>query len=127
MGYDQCFVLATEQAPAPRFAARALDLMSGRILEIHTTQPGLQLYTGNKLNGSVAGRNGVIYRQSAGFAFEPQGFPAPPSGIPVHYPAPGRKVYRHHPLPLHDERKRWLVTTCGHRTQLRCSALGAEV
>jgi len=41
------------------------------VLEIHTTQPGMQLYTGNKLNGSVAGRGGVIYRQSAGFAFEP--------------------------------------------------------
>ena len=57
---------------AARLAARALDPTSGRVIEIHTTQPGLQLYTGNKLNGSVAGRGGVIYRQSAGFAFEPQ-------------------------------------------------------
>ncbi|MGI8568078.1 MAG: aldose epimerase family protein [Methylocella sp.] len=81
-GYDQCFVLGTGQAAAPRLGARALDPTSGRILEIHTTQPGLQLYTGNKLNGSVAGRGGVIYRQSAGFAFEPQGFPDAP-----HHPA----------------------------------------
>jgi aldose 1-epimerase len=81
-GYDQCFVLGTDQTPAPRFAARALDPTSGRVIEIHTTQPGLQLYTGNKLNGSVAGRGGVIYRQSAGFAFEPQGFPDAP-----HHPA----------------------------------------
>ena len=81
-GYDQCFVLGSRQTSAPRLAARALDLASGRILEIHTTQPGLQLYTGNKLNGSVAGRGGVIYRQSAGFAFEPQGFPDAP-----HHPA----------------------------------------
>ena len=81
-GYDQCFVLGTGQAPTPRLAARALDPTSGRALEIYTTQPGLQLYTGNKLNGSVAGRGGVIYRQSAGFAFEPQGFPDAP-----HHPA----------------------------------------
>lgn len=77
-GYDHYFVLGTGQASStPRFAARAMDPSSGRILEIHTTQPGLQLYTGNQLNGSVAGRGG-IYRQSAGLAFEPQGFPDAP-------------------------------------------------
>jgi aldose 1-epimerase len=81
-GYDHCFVLGTGQGRTPRFAASALDPASGRMVEIHTTQPGLQLYTGNKLNGSVAGRGGVIYRQSAGFAFEPQGFPDAP-----HHPA----------------------------------------
>jgi aldose 1-epimerase len=74
-GYDHCFVLGTGQMPSPRFAARAVDPASGRVVEIHTTQPGLQLYSGNMLNASVAGRGGVIYRQSAGFAFEPQGFP----------------------------------------------------
>ncbi|MGH7091413.1 MAG: aldose epimerase family protein [Stellaceae bacterium] len=77
-GYDQCFVLGMGQAPSPRFAARAVDPASGRAVEIHTTQPVLQLYTGNKLNGSLAGRGSVIYRQSAGFAFEPQGFPDAP-------------------------------------------------
>jgi len=81
-GYDQCFVLGAGQAPAPRLAARAFDPASGRSLEVHTTQPGMQLYTGNKLDGSVVGRGGVIYRQSAGFAFEPQGFPDAP-----HHPA----------------------------------------
>ena len=48
------------------------------MLEIFTTQPGTQFYTGNNLNGSVAGRGGA-YRQSAGFAFEPQGFPDAPN------------------------------------------------
>jgi len=76
-GYDHYFVLGTGAPQTPRFAARALDPSSGRVLEIHTTQPGLQLYTGNQLNGSVAGRGG-IYRQSAGFALEPQGFPDAP-------------------------------------------------
>jgi len=72
------FGLSLALSATPRLGARALDPTSGRVLEIHTTQPGLQLYTGNKLNGSVAGRGGVIYRPSAGFAFEPQGFPASP-------------------------------------------------
>ena len=77
-GYDHYFVLDTRPiSTSPRFAARAMDPSSGRVLEVHTTQPGLQLYTGNQLNGSVAGRGG-IYRQSAGFAFEPQGFPDAP-------------------------------------------------
>lgn len=81
-GYDQCYVLGMKPASELRFAARAIDPAGGRMLEIHTTQPGLQLYTGNKLDGSVAGRGGIIYRQSAGFAFEPQGFPDAP-----HHPA----------------------------------------
>jgi aldose 1-epimerase len=75
MGYDHCYVLGTEQASTPCLAASALDPKSGRLIEIYTTQPGMQLYTGNQLDGSVIGRGGVIYRQSAGFSFEPQGFP----------------------------------------------------
>lgn len=73
-GYDHYFVLAERAAGGTRLAARAFDPSSGRTLEVHTSQPGMQLYTGNQLNGSIAGRGG-IYRQSAGFAFEPQGFP----------------------------------------------------
>jgi len=76
-GYDHYFILPESQAPGARLAARAFDPESGRTVEIHTTQPGLQLYSGNHLNGSVAGRGG-IYRQSAGVAFEPQGFPDAP-------------------------------------------------
>lgn len=76
-GYDHYFVLPASTAGTPRFAARAFERTSGRVLEIHTTQPGLQLYTGNQLDGSIAGRGG-IYRQSAAVAFEPQGFPDAP-------------------------------------------------
>ena len=47
---------------------------SGRTLEILTTQPGIQFYSGNQLNGSVRGRGG-LYRQSAGLAIEPSGYP----------------------------------------------------
>lgn len=74
-GYDHYFVLAGQSSPrAPRLAARIVDQISGRVLEILTTQPGLQFYSGNELNGKVPGRSG-LYRQSAGFAIEPHGFP----------------------------------------------------
>lgn len=76
-GYDHYFILEGGQTHTPRLAARAYDPSSGRAVEVYTTQPGLQLYSGNQLNGSVAGRGG-IFRQSAGLAFEPQGFPDAP-------------------------------------------------
>ena len=77
-GYDHYFILSQEDPAALRPAARVLSARSGRVLEILTTQPGLQFYTGNNLDGSAPGRGG-LYRQSAGFAFEPQGFPNAPN------------------------------------------------
>ena len=77
-GYDQYFVLRDSPPGKPRLAARARDPRSGRVLEILTTQPGLQFYTANNLDGSLAGRGGA-YRQSDAFAFEPQGFPDAPN------------------------------------------------
>jgi len=76
-GFDHCFVLG-EPLETPRLAARITHPDSGRTLEVHTTQPGLQFYTSNKLNGSFAGRGGA-YRQSAGLALEPQFFPDSPN------------------------------------------------
>ena len=77
-GYDHYFVLPDQRNGQPRLAARVRAARSGRVLEILTTQPGLQFYTGNNLNGTAPGRGG-LYRQSAGFAFEPQGFPNAPN------------------------------------------------
>lgn len=74
-GYDHCFVLRQEDHAGPHLAARTAEPNSGRVLEVLTTQPALQLYSGNKLDGSVIGHGGVIYRQAAGFALEAQGFP----------------------------------------------------
>lgn len=80
MGYDHTFALpATAEGAAPRLAARLRDPASGRVLEVLTTQPGLQVYTGNKLHGAFAGHGGLLYRQSAGVAFEPQAFPDAPN------------------------------------------------
>jgi aldose 1-epimerase len=73
-GYDHFFVRpAGDTHREPRLAARIEAPASGRVLEILTTQPGTQFYSGNNLDGSAPGRGG-LYRQSAGFAFEPQGF-----------------------------------------------------
>lgn len=94
-GYDHYFVLRDRGAAGPRLAARVRDPHGGRVLEILTTQPGTQFYTGNNLTGSVAGRGGT-YRQSAGFAFEPQGFPDAPNHpeFPSTVLRPG-EIYRH--------------------------------
>lgn len=72
-GYDHNFVLT----PAPqslKLAARAVDPKSGRTLEMLTTEPGLQLYTGNFLDGTIKG-NGGAYHKHAAFCLEAQHFP----------------------------------------------------
>ena len=78
LGYDHCFVLQTDRPAAPSCGVRVRDPVSGRVLEIETDQPGIQVYTGNKLSGTFAGHGAVIYRQSAGLALEPQDFPDAP-------------------------------------------------
>jgi len=73
-GFDHFFVVDPAKRGQPYFAARLRDPESGRVLEVYTTQPGTQFYTGNQLKALFAGHGGIIYRQSAGLAFEPQGF-----------------------------------------------------
>lgn len=92
-GYDICFALDGGETDQPRPVASARDPASGRGVEILTTQPGLQLYSGNMLDGTVVGRDGVAFRQSAGFALEAQGFPDAPNhpGFPSAVLRPGRQ------------------------------------
>ena len=78
-GYDHNFVLDKGQTAEPGLAARVEDPVSGRVLEILTTDPGVQLYTGNFLDGTNAGKNGCLYRMGDGFALEPQKFPDTPN------------------------------------------------
>jgi aldose 1-epimerase len=73
-GYDHYYILPQESVGQLRLALRAYGARTGRVLEILTTQRGTQFYSGNNLDGSAPGRGG-LYRQSAGFAVEPQGFP----------------------------------------------------
>lgn len=77
-GYDHYFILPQDDTGQVRRAAWIESAKTGRVLEILTTQPGLQFYSGNNLDGAISGRGG-LYRQSAGFAFEPQGFPDAPN------------------------------------------------
>lgn len=78
-GYDQNWVLDNGGGKEPGFAARAVDPTSGRVLEVYTTQPGLQLYTANWLNGGIVGSSGKTYRQSDAFALEAEHFPDSPN------------------------------------------------
>jgi aldose 1-epimerase len=77
-GYDHCFVISGQGS---RFMASAHDEASGRMLKLFSDQPALQFYTGNTLSGTIIGRGGFIYRQSAGFAFEAQDFPDAPNHL----------------------------------------------
>ena len=78
-GYDHNFVLNGGVTDTPRLAARIEDPGSGRVVELFTTEPGLQVYTGNFLNGTTAGKGDRLYRQGDGLALEPQHFPDSPN------------------------------------------------
>ncbi len=73
VGYDHNFVL-NEGLGLARPAARVADPKSGRVLEAYTTEPGVQFYTGNFLDGTVKGK-GAVYKQHTGFCLEAQHFP----------------------------------------------------
>ncbi len=78
-GYDHNFVLRGGLTATPKLAARVEDPISGRVVELYTTEPGLQVYTGNFLDGTTPGKAHVVYRQSDGLALEPQKFPDSPN------------------------------------------------
>jgi aldose 1-epimerase len=78
-GYDHNFVLRGGVTATPKLAARVEDPVSGRVLELYTTEPGVQVYTGNFLDGTTAGKARVVYRQGDGLALEPQKFPDSPN------------------------------------------------
>jgi aldose 1-epimerase len=73
-GYDHNYVLRGGLG-APVLAARVREPRSGRVLEVFTTEPGLQLYSGNFLDGTLEGKGGVLYRKHQGFCLETQHFP----------------------------------------------------
>jgi aldose 1-epimerase len=78
-GYDHNFVLDAGQTAEPKLAARLEDPASGRVLEVLTTEPGVQVYTGNFLDGTLVGKQGHLYRMGDGIALEPQKFPDTPN------------------------------------------------
>src|SRR5438552_832433 len=79
-GYDHNFVLnKAGDAHDPTFAARVYEPASGRVMEIYTTEPGFQFYSGNFLDGTLHGKGGVVYRRRYGFAMETQHYPDSPN------------------------------------------------
>ncbi|MGO3058689.1 aldose epimerase family protein [Halomonas sp. AOP43-A1-21] len=80
-GYDHNFVLNRDNAERGDLvmAAKVWEPQSGRMLEIETTEPGIQFYSGNFLTGDLTGKSGQAYSQRSGFALETQHFPDSPN------------------------------------------------
>ncbi|HEX7877053.1 MAG TPA: galactose-1-epimerase, partial [Sphingobium sp.] len=95
-GYDHNWVLDKGATEQPQLAARLKDPVSGRVLDVLTTEPGIQFYSGNFLDGTLVGKQGHLYRMGDGVALEPQKFPDSPNkpGFPSARVDPG-KPYRH--------------------------------
>jgi aldose 1-epimerase len=77
-GYDHCYVL-NKKSQEISLAAKVKEPKSGRTMEVWTTEPGVQFYTGNFLDGTLTGINGIVYKKNYGFCFEAQHFPDSPN------------------------------------------------
>jgi aldose 1-epimerase len=77
-GYDHNFVL-TRTAPGLSLVARVMDPGTGRVLTVTSTEPGVQFYTGNFLDGKITGKGGYVYLRRYGFCLETQHFPDSPN------------------------------------------------
>ncbi|MBB6244364.1 aldose epimerase family protein [Rhodanobacter sp. MP1X3] len=78
-GYDHNFALDKGVTKTPELSARLEDPTSGRVLEVLSTEPGVQFYTGNFLDGTFIGKHSHVYRMGDGVALEPQKFPDAPN------------------------------------------------
>src|SRR5690606_29466470 len=93
-GYDHCWVINGEGLKP---TAEVYDSASGIEMMVYTTEPGVQLYTGNFLDGTLTGKNGVVYQQRSGFCLETQHFPDSPNKdqFPSVVLAPGETYTSH--------------------------------
>lgn len=78
-GYDHNWVLNSGGRGGLSLAAEAYDPKSGRVLDVLTTEPGIQFYTGNFLDGTIHGKGGKVYNLRYGFCLETQHFPDSPN------------------------------------------------
>jgi len=94
-GYDHNWILRKKQGELC-LAARVIDHATGRVMDVFTTDPGLQFYTGNFLDGSNVGKGGVPCKFRTGFCMEPQHYPDSPNkpAFPSTTLLPGQ-TYRH--------------------------------
>jgi aldose 1-epimerase len=77
-GYDHNFVL-NKQGKLLTLAAKAYEPTTGRVMQVYTTEPGIQFYAGNFLDGSITGKEGKVYNRRYGFCLEAQHFPDSPN------------------------------------------------
>lgn len=77
-GYDHNFVI-NRKGQGMTLAARVSDPTTGRVLEVSTTQPAVQFYTGNFLDGTITGKEGHVYKRRFGFCLETQHYPDSPN------------------------------------------------
>jgi len=78
-GFDHNFALDKGVTKTPELSARLEDPVSGRVLEVLSTEPGVQFYASNFLDGTFIGKHGHLYRMGDGIALEPQKFPDAPN------------------------------------------------
>lgn len=77
-GYDHNFVIKRKE-PGLVLAARVAEPTTRRVMEVHTTEPGMQFYSGNFLDGSITGKSGQAYGKRSGFCLETQHYPDSPN------------------------------------------------
>ena len=94
-GYDHNFVL-NRAGDAPSLAARITEPQSGRVMDVLTTQPGMQFYTANHITGEIKGKEGAIYHARGAYCFETQHFPDTPNqpSFPTAVLKPGEKYHQ---------------------------------
>ncbi len=92
-GYDHNWVV-NRKGSGLTLAARVEEPASGRVLEVETTEPGVQFYTGNFLDGTIKGKGGKVYNQRYGFCLETQHFPDSPNqpAFPTTVLKPGQQL-----------------------------------
>ncbi|KLE35948.1 aldose epimerase family protein [Aurantiacibacter luteus] len=78
-GWDHNWILDKGRTARPELAARVEHTLSGRVLEVLSTEPGLQFYSGNFLVGELVGEDNLVFRMGDGIALEPQLFPDTPN------------------------------------------------
>lgn len=78
-GYDHTWVLNKNPAGSSSLAATVFEAKTGRVMEVYTTEPGVQFYTGNFLDGTLTGKGGKVYNQRYGLCLETQHFPDSPN------------------------------------------------
>jgi aldose 1-epimerase len=90
-GYDHNYVLNKRDSELS-LAARVYEPGTGRVMEVYTTEPGMQFYSGNFLDGSITGKGGQVYQRRSAFCLETQHFPDSPNkpGFPSTVLKPGQ-------------------------------------